>query len=230
MADSTNGGTFIEKNGTAVALLLGLIIIAGAIYFGNPSAPKTGDEAGAPAAAVDIKDVKTEGTPFIGDEDAPVTVAVWFDYQCSFCKRFESTTLKDLKAEFVDSGKVKIVYKDFQFLGQASLDTAIYSHAVWEAAPDKWGTWFDAVMTGEGENTLSRAALDATAAGLGIDTARVATLITEKGGEYTTIISASRDEGATFGINGTPGSIIGTSLVAGAQPYTVVKPLVEAEL
>lgn len=230
MTDSTNAGTFFEKYGTAVALLLGLVVIAGAIYFGNPSAPTAGNQGGDAPAAVDIKDVKTEGAPFIGDEDAPVTVAVWFDFQCSFCKRFESTTLKDLKAEYVDSGKVKIVYKDFQFLGQASLDTAVYSHAVWEAAPDKWGTWFDAVMTGEGENTLSRAALDATAAGLGIDTARVAALITEKGGQYTTTISASRDEGSSFGINGTPGSIIGTSLVAGAQPYTAVKPLVEAEL
>ena len=226
----------LEKYLTPIAVLLGALIIALAFAFGGGDRP-AGDDTGT-ASNVDIKDVQTDGAPFIGSVTAPVTVAVWYDFQCGYCKRFEASTLADVEKEFVDSGKVKIVYKDFQFLGQASLDTAVYSRAVWDAAPTLWSTWFKQVMAGEGEATLTTAGLDAVSTAVGIDAARISTLIKEKGAEYKAAIEADRAEGQSFGITGTPGSIIGTTLVGGAQPYLAtgrsneqpVKPLIEAEL
>ena len=231
MADSTSeGGAFFEKYGTAIALLLGLIIIAGAIMYGRPN---TAGTTGTPGekVAVDIKDVKTEGSPFVGAANAPVTMAVWFDYQCGYCKRFETTTLAELKQEYIDNGQVKVVYKDYQFLGQASIDTAVYSRAVWEAYPGEWAEWFNKVAaSAAGEVTLDRAGLDAVSVGFGMDTARIATLVTQNQSKYLAAIEADRAEGVAFGVSGTPGSIVGTSLIEGAQPYTAVKPLIEAEL
>jgi len=237
MADTTTGGgTFFEKYGTAIALLLGLVIIAGAIMYGRPGTPAPSE--GTPTA-VDINDVKTEGSPYVGNRNAPVTVAVWFDFQCGFCKQYESTTLKSVTEEFVNDGKVRIVYKDYQFLGQASIDTALYSRAVWDAYPDKWGAWFTAVATGStGEVTLNAAGLDAVSVGLGLDATRINKLLTDNKAKYQAAITADQAEGVAFGIKGTPGSIIGTTLVSGAQPYTPtgrpneqpVKPLIEAEL
>jgi len=218
--------TALEKYLTPIAVLLGAIIIALAFAFGGGERPAT-PEGGEPVA-VNIAEVATETSPSVGAENAPVTIAVWFDFQCGFCKRFEAETIAQLRQEYGDD--VRIVYKDFQFLGPASLETAIYSRAVWEAAPAVWGQWFHQVMASEGENTLSKAGLDAIASGLGIDTTRVASLMTEKRGQYQAAIDADRNEGQGFGITGTPGTIIGTTLVGGAQPYSAVKPLIDAEL
>jgi len=51
-------------------------------------------------------------------------VAYWFDYQCPYCRRVEENVLPQLIAEHVDRGNVKIVFKDFQFLGPDSQTAA----------------------------------------------------------------------------------------------------------
>jgi protein-disulfide isomerase len=216
----------LEKYLTPIAVLLGAIIIALAFAFGGGDRPENPGQGA--AAEVDIKDVKTDTSPYVGDANAPVTMAVWYDFQCRFCKQFEATTLKEMQEEYGDD--VRIVYKDFQFLGPASLETAVYSRAVWEAAPGVWGQWFAEVMASEGESTLSKAGLDQISSGLGIDTGRVASLMEGNRAKYEAAIAADRAEGQSFGITGTPGSIIGTTMVGGAQPYANVRSLIEAEL
>ena len=52
----------------------------------------------------------------------------------------------------------------------------------------------------------------------------------EKKAQYLEAIQADRAEGSSFGIMGTPGSIIGTEFINGAMPYETVKALVDAEL
>ena len=227
METKENGaaGSFFEKYGTALAVLVGALIIGGAFAFGQG-----GDRSGQPAepVAVDIKDVTMDNTPYIGDKNAKAVIAVWFDYQCRFCKQFETTTIKQIIETYGD--RVKIVYKDFQFLGVASNDAALYSHAVWEAYPDQWGAWFAGMFEGGEESTLDVAGMDALSQRLGLDTARIQKLRTEKASEYQAIIDASRAEGQSFGITGTPGTIIGTTLLAGAQPFASVQALIDAEL
>jgi protein-disulfide isomerase len=217
----------LEKYLTPIAVLLGAIIIALAFAFGS-GGERPATPGGGKAAPVDIEKVSTEGSPYVGEENAPVTIAVWFDFQCRFCKQFEATTLKEMREEYGDD--VRIVYKDFQFLGPASVEAAVYSRAVWEAAPGAWHEWFSKVMAGEGETTLSKAGLDQIASDLGIDTGRVASLIESKRAQYEAAMAADRTEGQSFGITGTPGSIVGTTLIGGAQPYANVKTLIVAEL
>ena len=218
-------GSFFEKYGTALAVLVGALIIGGAFAFGQG-----GDRQPTPGepVAVDIKDVDLDSSPSVGPKSAPVTIAVWFDYQCSFCKQFETTTLKEVVASYGD--QVRIVYKDFQFLGPASNDAALYSRAIWDAHPDRWHEWFAGMFESAGESTLNVASMDALATRLGLDVERIAKLRTDKAGEYQAAIDADRAEGQAFGINGTPGTIIGTSLIAGAQPFANVKALIDAEL
>lgn len=218
-------GSFFEKYGTALAVLVGALIIGGAFAFGQGGDRQpTPDE----PVAVDIKDVDLEASPFVGSRNAPVSIAVWFDYQCGFCKQFETTTIKELIATYGD--QVRIVYKDFQFLGPASNDAALYSRAVWEAHPDRWHDWFAGMFENAGESTLNVASMDALASRLGLDVERITALRADKAAEYQAAIDADRQEGQSFGINGTPGTIIGTSLIAGAQPFANVKPLIDAEL
>ena len=59
------------------------------------------------AAAVNIKDVKTDGDPFIGKADAPVTIAFWSDFQCPYCKKLEETAGPAL-VEQAKAGKLNL--------------------------------------------------------------------------------------------------------------------------
>jgi len=159
---------------------------------------------------------------------------VWFDYQCPFCKRFELETLSQVYDNYVTSGKVKIVYKDFQFLGPDSQTAALFARAVWDAHPNHFHTWLTAVMTAqdaEHGGFGDAASLTELTRGIeGIDTDRVLRLMDENKAEYEAAIAADRAEGTALGINGTPGTIIGTNLLPGARPYAEVAALIDAEL
>ncbi len=224
--DKQGPSAFFEKYGTALAVLVGALFIAAAFAFGQGG--KTAEQGTPEPVAVDIKDVDTDSSPFIGPKGAPVTIAVWFDYQCSFCKQFETTTLQEVITTYGD--KVRIVYKDFQFLGQASNDAALYSRAVWDAHPDRWHEWFDGMFENPDEATLNLAAMDALSSRLGLDVARINKMLNDKRSDYQAALDADRTEGQSFGINGTPGTIIGTTLISGAQPFANVKSLIDAEL
>ena len=226
-----------------VAIVIAGVLIAGAVYFGTSKGTSTtaGNAQTRQAAqqptgqAVDIAKVKTAGEPFVGNPNAPVTMAYWFDYQCPFCRRFEEDAMTQLMNDYVKTGKVKVVFKDFQFLGPDSQTLGRFSRAVWAVAPDKFYSWHKAIYDNQGtENTgwathdtiisLTTGALGAT------DANKVDQLAISNGAEYQKEMDADKAEGGAFGINGTPGSIIGTNLISGAQPYAAVKQLIDLAL
>ena len=51
----------------------------------------------------------------IGDDDAPITIIEYASMSCSHCADFHNNTLEDLKKEYIDTGKVKFVFRDFPF-------------------------------------------------------------------------------------------------------------------
>ena len=52
---------------------------------------------------------------YIGDPEAPVTIIEYASMSCSHCADFHNETLDDLKSEYIDTGKVKFVFRDFPF-------------------------------------------------------------------------------------------------------------------
>ncbi|KND51463.1 MAG: thiol:disulfide interchange protein [Parcubacteria bacterium C7867-001] len=233
MEKSTTGGTFIEKYGTPLAVVAGAIIIAGAFAFGRPDAAPNDD--GGTAKAVDIKDVQMNGDPYIGSPDAPVVMAYWFDYQCPFCKQFDTTVMTQLHENYVKTGKLRVIFKDFQFLGSDSTAAAQFARAMWDAYPDKFYVWYQAMFEAqddEGDKGFGDLASiqELTKKIPGVDVARVTKLMNENKSKYDAAIAANRAEASKFGVNGTPAGIIGTTLVAGAQPYSTIAPLIDAEL
>lgn len=223
----------IEKYMMPIAVVLGAVLIALAVAFGR-GGPPTDVENNGGVPVVNIQEVKTEASPYVGEVTAPVTIAVWFDYQCPFCKRYDLDTLSKVYQDYVTTGKVRIVYKDFQFLSQDSMTAAVYARAVWEASPAQFYPWLTAMMEAQDEehggfgDLASIETLTATISG--IDVARVSKLAVDKKAEYEKAIAADRAEGQALGINGTPGSIIGTTLISGAETYPELKALIEAEL
>lgn len=231
-----NNTSFIERYLTPIAVVVGALILALAYVYGSHSAGTNPPAGTQPVAAVDIKDVKTDNDPYVGDPNAPVTVAIWFDYQCPFCKQLDTTALPQLYTNYVQTGKVRVVFKDFQFLGDDSMAGAEFARAVWELYPDKFYAWYEGMFNAQDEEGDQGFGDQASIVAMtkakvpGIDTDKVVALVAQKKSTYDAAIAADRDEGSSFGINGTPAIIIGTQLLSGAQPYSTLAPLIDAEL
>ncbi|HEY4489360.1 MAG TPA: thioredoxin domain-containing protein [Candidatus Paceibacterota bacterium] len=212
---------FVQKYLTPVAVLLGAGLIAVALIYGggvrgtNPNDPNAAPE-------VDIANVSTDSSPYIGNPDAPTTIAVFYDYQCPFCKQFELAVTPELMS-YVTSGKTKIVFKDFHFLGEDSITAALFGRAFFELYPDRFGEWFRMMMEAqddEGDQGFGDlASIEALTAGMqGVDVARVTALMNEKKSTYEAAIKADYMEGVALGINGTPTIIVGKKLLSGRSP------------
>ena len=223
---------------TPVAVIIAGIVVAGAVVWSNGrnatttvATPSLPTQQAAPA--VDISKVKTDGEPFIGNANAPVTMAYWYDYQCPFCQRNEEDTMPQIVKNYVDTGKLKIVFKDYEFLGPDSQTLGQFSRAVWEAVPDKFYAWHKAIYDNQGtENTgwaTHEKIMSITTTALGANLAnKVDQLVKTKGAAYQKEMDADKAEGTTMGISGTPGAIIGKQLVSGAQPYAAFQAAIEA--
>jgi protein-disulfide isomerase len=235
-----------DKYFLPAALLIGLALIAGAIFW-NGQHPSAGtQQAGgtAPTPSVNIKNVKTDGEPFLGQANAPVTIAFWSDFQCPYCKAFEvggvsginvAAALPDIIKNYVDTGKVKIVFKDFAFLGNDSITAGEYGRSIWKLYPAQYFAWRTAMYTAqdqEGDQGFGNAAsidkLDATIAGL--DAAKITADVQANAATYQAQMDADKTEAGTFGVNATPSFIIGTTLLAGAYPYSNFQTTIDALL
>jgi protein-disulfide isomerase len=229
-----------------VSVVLAGTLIAGTVGWGFErmageirvaAQTKAGGAPVAPAPmlpAVSFGDVSLENVPYIGVANAPAGMAYWFDYQCPFCKRVEQEVMPRLIEEYVKPGKLRIYFKDFQFLGQDSFDAAIISRAVWEVAPNLFGAWHSALFArqdrenaGWGSKPDLLALLDTID---GLDAARVRQLVEQKSSEYVSSMDSDLSEAGRFGIQGTPGTVIGTQLLSGARPYEEFKAAVETVL
>ncbi|MBI2421003.1 MAG: thioredoxin domain-containing protein [Candidatus Levybacteria bacterium] len=174
-----------------------------------------------PAKTANIEDVNIEGRPFIGKENSPATLAYWLDFQCPFCQRFETDTLPTLIEKYVDTGKLRIVFKNYQFLGEDSTTAGLAAQAVWELYPDKYISWHNAMFAKQDEENggfgNKESVIELTKTISGIDAGKVSSLMDQKKDEYQKILDDDRSEGDSFGVSGTPGFIIGNQLISGAQ-------------
>lgn len=221
----------------SVAIIIAGVIIAGAVLFASkqPAQPTVATPQPQAPVAVDVSKVKTDGEPFIGNVNAPVTMAYWYDYQCPFCQKAEQETMPQIIKNYVDTGKVKIVFKDYQFLSEDSQRLGRVSRAVWEAVPSKFYQWHKAVYDNQGiENTgwaTDAKILSITTEVLGAaDAQKVMALASKNADIYQKEMDDDKAEGAAMGITGTPGTIIGKQLVSGAQPYAAFQSAIEKVL
>ena len=239
-APSTKGAWLMPAS-----ILLAGLFIGGSIIWNNVH-PGAGGVAGAGAAGeveVNIKDVNTKGFPYIGDANAPVTIAFWADYQCPFCKAFEvgheqiptPAALPQILKDYVETGKVKIVFKDVVFLsprmGTDSLTAVLYGQAVWKLYPEQYFAWRTAMYTAqddEGSGFGNAASIDTMNATVpGIDAGKVAADVKANTDAYTKVANATTAEAQKLGVSATPSFIIGTQLIAGAYPFAEFKSAID---
>lgn len=217
----------------ASIVIAGALIATGIFFGGTYSSKKQAAtiKQGVPAPV----EITSNDSPFIGNPKAKLTIYYWSDFQCPFCKQFESISLQSLIKEYVSTNKVKVVFKDLQFLGQDSADSAFIARGVWELYPDKYYAWregYFAKQDEEGDKGFGdRASVIAyTKTVTGIDTDKVIALIDKKKDEYQQKIQADHEQATGNSINGTPGVIVGDTHANNPLNYQTMKSLVESQL
>ncbi|MFB5609777.1 MAG: DsbA family protein, partial [Nitrosarchaeum sp.] len=87
------------------------------------------------------------GSPIMGDPSAQITILEWGDYQCTFCYKFHQSTLNIIKRDFIETGKVKLVFKDFPLNGPDSVLAAEASYCAqdqekyWQYHDELYKNW-----------------------------------------------------------------------------------------
>lgn len=139
------------------SFIIGTQLLEGAYpYAAFEAALNAPDKAGT-VAGVDGTKVNTEGDPYLGRAGAPVTILFWSDFQCPYCKAFETggvaglenitPAFPDIIKNYVNTGKAKVVFMDFPLsnLHPYALTMALYGRAVWKLYPDQYYAWREAV-------------------------------------------------------------------------------------
>lgn len=202
------------------------------------SAPAGGSDTPTPSS--DPIDVDVTGSPMLGQASAPVTIVEFSDYQCPYCRKFWSETYAQLKKDYIDTGKVKLVFKDYPLDFHAmALKTAEAVRCVRDQKGDAgYFAFHDKVFSeqmkldgGTVKSTVSYtdADLKKWAGELGgVNAGTFATCLDS--GKHTSAVQADLAYGQQIGVSGTPGFFVNGKLISGAVPYTQFKTAVEAAL
>ena len=166
---------------------------------------------GAPASTVPVSTAgavipPTDGAT-MGRADAPLTVEVWADYQCPYCGKFAREIQPALIAGPVARGTVRLVHRDLAFLGQESVDAAVFAR--YAATQGKFWEAHDLLYASQdGENTgaFSRDKLVAMGRKLGLTEAGVRAAFDDEA--LLAALQAETGEGVRIGINSTPSIVL----------------------
>lgn len=89
--------------------------------------------------------------PFIGDEDAPVTVIEFSDFKCPYCAIWSNEYMDDFVEEFVETGKVKYYFVNFPFLADDSFTLAAAGEVIAEQGSEYFFAYKKALLARQGE-------------------------------------------------------------------------------
>ena len=178
------------------------------------------------AGIVSIDEAKMEMA--IGDKDAPVTMVEYSSLGCPLCAAFHKDTLPRIKKEYIDTGKVRLVYRDFP-LGTPALAAAMIARC---AGPKKFFGFIEILFLSQAQWAKSRPPLDAlskVARFGGLSQADVDACL-----KYQPLLEFIRQDALvaqeTYKINSTPYFVVGTTVISGNQPFEEFKKVLDKAL
>lgn len=169
--------------------------------------------------------------PVQGEANAPVTVVEFSDFQCPYCSRFVKMIMPSIYENYVKTGKVKFVFRDFPLDGHPN---ALPAALATECANEQGKFWemHDMIFNQQTEWSPSEKVADMFAKyakELGLDTKQFGECY--KSQKFASEIKKDLLDAVSVGVNGTPSFFINGKEISGAMPYeTVFKPAFDAEL
>jgi protein-disulfide isomerase len=180
--------------------------------------------------------VGADDDPFKGERDAKVTIIEFSDYQCPFCARFSRETLPKIEQEYIQTGKVRYVFRDFPIVSIHK--EAIKAAEAANCAGDQKRYWEMHDRLFANQKQLKPEDLPKHAEALGMNRAAFETCL--KSGKYFREVQADLRDGLRAGVKSTPTLFLGlteksntitaAAIVEGAQPYAAFKEAIDALL
>lgn len=212
-------------------LAAGVIVALSIMYaFGNRDGyapPKTN-------TVVDYAD----DDPYLGSKDAPVTVVEFSDFQCPFCRRYWRDIIPRLKEEYINTGRVRFVYRDFPLsnIHPGAEPAALAA----ECADDQGKFWemHDKIFLEQDKRatrpdkmdtvSFTEVDLEVWGAEIGLNADEYNRCRAER--RYAAEVAKDLSDGSAAGVNGTPGTFVNDRFINGAVPYDQLRGAIEAEL
>ncbi len=229
-------------------LLLAILIVGAFIFFsggiknsGSGNSVVQQPPTQAPSQPSQVK-ASIDDDPVLGNKNAPVTIIEFSDYQCPFCRKFWTETLSQIKKEYIDTGKVKLVYRDFPLssIHPAAEPAAEAADCVREKGGDEaYFKMHDKIFqegnkldggdpnTGPVKGTAQFGAEDLKkwAKDIGYDIGSCL-----DSGKYKSEVQKDSSDAQAAGGQGTPYFVVNGKPLSGAQPFEAFKQAIDAEL
>ncbi len=194
--------------------LLGLVFVLGISLIG------TG------AMAADVED--TLGEMALGSADAPVTITEHSSLTCGHCASFHAEKLPKLKKDYIDTGKVRLVFRDFP-LGKLALIASMLPHC---AGPDRYFGFLEVLFrsqrTWAGSNDpLLDLTRMARMGGMSEETVNACLGNKEL---FDAIQKRAAADGKKFDIESTPSFVVDGETISGNLPYEEFQKVIDAAL
>ncbi len=237
-----------------VAILLSSFVISvailmhgGVIKVGSTVQPQAAQPQGvtatpapqAPQAPSGPVKISVDDGPVLGNKDAKVALIEFSDYECPFCKRHYDQVYPQLKKDYIDTGKVKLVFRNYPLPFHDPMAT--YEAQAALCARDQGGdsAYFKIhdemfKQTTSNGNGLSKDKVRQIAADLGLNADNLASCADSN--KYKDKVAKDIADGSAAGVNGTPSFFVGKSdssgtidgqLIVGAQPYSAFQQVLD---
>ncbi|MFH1916490.1 MAG: DsbA family protein [Nanoarchaeota archaeon] len=179
----------------------------------------------APSAPEPTVQVSIDDDAILGNKDAPVTLVEFSDYQCPFCGRFHEQAFPQIKSEYIDTGKVRFVFRDFPL---SFHENAQKSAEAAECAGEQEKYWAYNEVLFKNQDKLSVSDLKGYAKELGLDETAFNSCLDS--GKMASEVAKDMNDGAGYGVKGTPAVFVNGKLISGAQPFSAFKQAIDAAL
>ncbi|MBI2643840.1 MAG: DsbA family protein [Nitrosarchaeum sp.] len=164
------------------------------------------------------------GSPIMGESSATITIVEWSDYQCTFCYKFHQSTMNTIKQDFIETGKVKLVFKDFPLNGPDSVLAAEAAYCAqdqgkyWQYHDELYKNW-----GGERTGWVNRDSLDKFATTVSLDLEKFDKCLDEH--RHLERVNQMYEFGREIGIDATPSFLVFSNekiiKIIGNQPLEV---------
>ncbi|MFZ1077700.1 MAG: thioredoxin domain-containing protein [Nitrosotalea sp.] len=224
--------------GIGVGLVIAVIIVVFLVYgqgmMKTPSPEISSQNMQNTSQTVGLNLITGNVSPVLGSENASITMIEFGDYQCFYCNNFFHNTESGIVENYIDTGKVKMYFKDFTIIGQDSVNAANAAHCAqdqgkfWEYHDTLYSNW-----AGENTGWASSANLERFANQVGLNQTQFNQCMIQA--KYITTIRNSVSDANNLGLTGTPDFFImgpdnSITKVVGAQPYQVFDEIFKSKL
>lgn len=185
-----------------------------------------------------IRNISLDDDPMKGNPDAKITIVEFSDFQCPFCGRFYTQTLPLIEQNYISTGKINFVYRDFPI--QSIHPNAVLAALTSECADDQGKFWEMHDMIFENQKSWQDLQTSQSASIFKEYAIKIALNADEfdscmTSGKHLEEIQNDLNDGRAYDVTGTPGFFVGNEKIGftkidGAQPFSSFQKVIDNKL